>query len=362
MAMRVTFVLPDFEAGGAQRVIVAIANALDRTLFEPSILAMNDRGPWRALVANDISVTNLGRARLRESLAALRFALRQAAPDVIVSTIGYLNLGVLMSRPRATPVIVRESNTPHRASSSVLLRMAQRLAYAMLYRRADCVISPSGLIADELARGYHVPRHLIQVVRNPVDETQLRALASPPRRRPGGDGRFVTVGRLSEQKGYDRLLDALDPRARRLHISIFGEGEERGALEARSLMRGVADQVAFAGFEPNPAPWIAGADALLLPSRWEGLPNVALEALACGTPVIATPESGGIREIAVLARPGAVTIAAMGPDFLNAMAAAPRNDPVRLRESLLPDEFRTAAIVGEYQRQLQLLGKGRRIS
>ena len=85
MARRVVFVLPDFEAGGAQRVMVTVANALDRARFLPSIIALTDYGPWRSLVAPDIAVTGLGRARLRQSLGALRSALRRAAPDVIVS-------------------------------------------------------------------------------------------------------------------------------------------------------------------------------------------------------------------------------------------------------------------------------------
>jgi len=357
VAKRVTFVLPDFEAGGAQRVVVAVANALDRARFVPSIVALNDHGPWRELVAGDIQVTGLGHARLRHGLAALRAALRRAAPDVIVSTIGYLNLGVLLSRPPTSRVIVRESNTPSRAPNSRLAGAAQRLAYAALYRRAACVISPSELIAEELTRDYHVPRRLIRVVRNPVDEAALRAAAAPPRRRPGEGARFVAVGRLSRQKGYDRLLDTVSSLAGDAHIAVFGEGEERASLEAQARALGVAGRVTFSGFDPNPAPWVAGADALLLPSRWEGLPNVALEALACGTPVIATPESGGIYEIARMATPGAVTIAPMGPEFLTAMGRMPRNESASLRPSLLPDEFRIASVVADYQRALSATGQ-----
>jgi glycosyltransferase involved in cell wall biosynthesis len=352
----VTFVLPDFEAGGAQRVVVAVANALDRGRFAPSIMALEARGPWRALVAGDVPVLDLGRARLRQGLLALRRALRAAAPEVIVSTIGYVNLGVLMVRPAHSRAIVRESNTPSRGPAGRLAQAVQQLAYAALYRRADAVISPSDLIAQELARDYSVPSDLIHVIRNPVDETALRAAARPPRRRAGAGSRFVAVGRLSRQKGYDRLLTALAPPAGDFHIAVFGDGDERATLEAQSRALGLADRVTFAGFDPNPAPWVAGADALLLPSRWEGLPNAALEALACGTPVIATPESGGIYEIARGTKPGAVTVAPMGPDFLAAMTRAPRNAESALRASLLPDEFRIASVVADYERVLSATG------
>ena len=350
MRKRVTFVLPDFEAGGAQRVMVAIANALDRRRFEPSIVALEARGPWRALVADDVAVTSLGHARLRNGLMTLRSTLRRAAPDVIMSTIGYLNLGVLLTRPPASRVIVRESNTPSQATNNAMAGAMQRLAYAALYRRADRVVSPSASIADELANDCHVPRHLIHVVNNPVDEAALRVDASSPRRRPGKGPRFVAVGRLSRQKGYDRLLEAMAQLPRDAHIAVFGEGEERASLEARSSALGLKDRIAFVGFDPNPAPWIAGADALLLPSRWEGLPNVALEALACGTPVVAAPEAGGIEDIARSASQGAVTIASMGPEFLAAALAVPRNEAARLRQSLLPDGFRLATVAAEYER------------
>jgi glycosyltransferase involved in cell wall biosynthesis len=103
------------------------------------------------------------------------------------------------------------------------------------------------------------------------------------------------------------------------HLTIFGEGELQSALRQQIERLNLKGRVALVGFEPQPAPWLAGADALLLPSRWEGLPNVALEALACGTPVIATPEAGGIGEIAAQAKPGAVTLAAPGHEFVTAM-------------------------------------------
>ena len=89
------------------------------------------------------------------------------------------------------------------------------------------------------------------------------------------------------------------------------------------------------------APWahMAGADAVLLPSRWEGMANAALEALACGTPVVSTPEAGGVAELAAEAPIGAVTVVAMGEAFVAALAAMHTGTHVAARPSLLPERY-----------------------
>src|SRR5262249_21673110 len=150
----------------------------------------------------------------------------------------------------------------------------------LLYRRAATVIAPASYLARELAEDFGVPRDKITVLHNPVDETALVQAARDPVRIPGEGVRFVAVGRLTQQNGFDRLLDMMVAAPGNSHLTILGDGPARLALEAQLASLGLADKVSMPGFMSDAARHIAGADALLLPSRWEGLPNVALEALA----------------------------------------------------------------------------------
>lgn len=322
--------------------MLTLARSLDEAVFATEIIALDATGPWRALVPNNVQVTDLRRKRIRSALMPLVRALRRIRPDVAISTIGALNLAVLAlapALPRGMRLIVREANTPHRHASSGFAARLYRLAYPRLYRRASAVIVPASYLARELAEDFGVPRDKIVVLHNPVDEAALLQRARDPVRVPGEGRRFVAVGRLTHQKGFDRLLEMMAAEAGDSHLTILGDGPDRAALEAQIAVRGLTGRVSMPGFVTDAARYIAGADVLLLPSRWEGLPNVALEALALGTGVIATPEAGGIDEIASLAPAGAVTLAKAGPEFVAAMhSVIPFSK--QSQRSLLPAQFK----------------------
>lgn len=356
MAGKVLFVLPDFFAGGAQKVMISLAAGLDRARYDPAIIAVNGSGPWRERVPKRIPVTDLKRDNLRAGLPALLKALRGSKADIVVSTMGYLNLGVLLLKPWTgghSRFIVREANALVPEGTGAFAAAVRKTAYRALYGRADCIVSPSERIADELAGSFDVDTSRLMIVRNPVDVDALRKSAVPLRRREGRGPRYVCVGRLSRQKAYARLLDTLAAHDLDGHVTILGEGPERGALEDRIASLDLGDRVTLAGFDPNPAPWVAGADALLLPSLWEGLPNVALEALALGTPVIAAPEAGAITEIAGLAETKAVSVVPMGRVFADAMMSVRTSSSAKLRASLLPTDFSPAAVNSCFQTVLE---------
>ena len=116
--------------------------------------------------------------------------------------------------------------------------------------------------------------------------------------RQSGNGiRVVAAGRLSEQKGYDYLLEAISKVSNDIHCTILGEGILEKDLKLLASKLKINYKVKFQGYVDDAYPYLNGADALLITSNFEGLPNIALESLSLGTPVIATPNSGGVKEL-----------------------------------------------------------------
>jgi glycosyltransferase involved in cell wall biosynthesis len=163
----------------------------------------------------------------------------------------------------------------------------------MILSFADAVVSVSNGVADDLAQCAGVPREDITVIHNGVVTTNVDRLASAEPAHPWFAGEtpvIVAMGRLVPQKDFKTLLAALasvqDSCCARL--LVLGEGPMRAELESLATSLGLADRVAFPGFVDNPWPYLSRADLFVLSSRFEGLPNVIVEALACGTPVVST--------------------------------------------------------------------------
>ena len=170
-------------------------------------------------------------------------------------------------------------------------------------RQADASIGVSQALVDVL-RGCDVDPSRLHVMRNGVDLQRFRPFPRGEMRRELGlDGSplLLSVGNLVELKGHHLLIDALKALQSRYpsaQLVIVGQGPERGSLEKQARACGVSRRVVFTGIVPNEelARWYSAADVLVLASRREGWPNVLLEAMACGTPVVAT-DVGGTAEI-----------------------------------------------------------------
>ena len=168
---------------------------------------------------------------------------------------------------------------------------------------AAASIGVSRALIDKLA-GLGAAREKLDVFRNGVDLQRFELLPRDKARQHIGIGAssedylMLSVGNLVELKGHHLAIEALAKMPKGTRLAIIGKGSERARLESLSRQLGVADRVHFAGLVlPDQLKWwYSAADVLVLCSSREGWPNVLLEAMACGTPVVAT-NVGGVAEM-----------------------------------------------------------------
>ena len=301
--------IPSLGGGGAERVITTLLQNLDRKKFRLALAVVDARGAvFRDELPADVEFIDLNCKRVRWALPKIFGLIWQRRPDVVCSTLGHLNLALALLRPllpSGTRYVARETAV---VSENLAAHPWPRLwawAYRRFYGRFDKMICQSCGMRDDLVGRFSFPAEKTVVIHNPLDIQRIRALArssvggsNSPQVSTDNGIKLVAAGRLSHEKGFDLLIDALALcRNPKLGLTILGEGHQRDALTRLAHLRGVATQVHFAGFQQNPYPFLAKADAFVLSSRHEGFPNVVLEALACGTPIIATPAVGGLKEI-----------------------------------------------------------------
>ncbi len=358
-SLDVLFILPSLDRGGAERVTVNLANAAHRAGDRPRILLTDRVGPLAEQLDASIPVTRLGHRRVRSALLGIVRQVRQQPPDVVVSTHTHVNLALCAARsllPARTGLVLRE---PIHAPRVLMGRSTRgrRVAQRVLYGRADLVLATSVPMLDDLRR---LTGARVELLHNPVDVDGLRDDAARAAAVPGGaapSGRhLISVSRLTVQKALPELLRAFASGGRPSdRLTLVGEGPLREELGALARALGVEDRVELAGSLDRPWEEVALADALVLASRDEGMPNAVLEALAVGTPVIASEELEVLRDLQRTAPEGALRLVPpeLLADALRSLVARPEPRATRPTATLLPGEY-TAEAVGERFRALLL--------
>jgi glycosyltransferase involved in cell wall biosynthesis len=361
---QVLFLIPSLRGGGAERVMVTLLRHLDSKKFWLRLVVIDMREAiYLDEVPDDVELIDLCCLHVRSALPKIIRIIWRQRPEVVFSTLGHLNLALAIIRPllpRGVRYIARETSIVSEIICSYSLSGWWRWAYRTFYRRFDSVLCQSTYMRDDLVNNFDFPVSRAVVIHNPLDIERIRHLAAEQlstgmKSEAGNDTQsfihLVAAGRLSHEKGFDFLIEALAYcRNTRLRLTLLGEGPMGEELVALAQSKGVIGQVRFAGFQKNPYPFFAQADAFVLSSRFEGFPNVVLEALACGTPVIATPAPGGVKEIAELSGGikvvSAVSAEALSDALLQFVREGSGKTPITL------EPFMIHKIISQYQNVL----------
>lgn len=233
-----------------------------------------------------------GLANNLQRLRVLRRAIKSTEPDVVVSHIHRTNIMTILAVGRTPiPVIVVEHNDPGMNPDGRIWETLRRRTYP----RARRLVSVSHGVDKQF---FWLPEKQRTVIHNPLALPE-NATASDWQMDPGRNW-IAAMGRLTRQKGFDLLLQAFAKVTAKhpdWRLLIIGEGPLRGELEVLRNKLGLAESVSFAGLLADPSAALRNAKLFVMASRFEGFPYAALEAMACGLPVIYTDCPSGPREI-----------------------------------------------------------------
>lgn len=302
------FFLPSLDGGGAERILLNLGATAVSQGHAVDLVVARAGGALAKSIPPNLRVVSLGASRPLTAIPALARYLSAKRPRALLASITNANIAaVWASKLASIPMrcVVREASTLsiELANSSTVNRFLLPGLMRHTFSLAHAVVAPSKAAADDLARVTGIPRDRIQVIYNPVISDEIMAkskeLPDHPWLLQPGVPIIVGMGRLTKQKDFPTLIRAFARMRERIpsRLIIFGDGEDRLALRNLCDELRLRAWVDLPGFTANPYAILSRAALFVLSSRWEGLPGVLIEALACGTRVISTDCPSGPREI-----------------------------------------------------------------
>src|SRR5690625_977022 len=306
----VVLVLSSYKSGGAEKMMIQLANGISKKGYSVTLLVLRPRGPFKKLINADISVKeglNLKSVYLFIPWIAFQFLMLN--PTRIISTQPHINIVTIISSMlviKRSRVLLREANPPTISSNTTDIKgLINNYLSKLLYPLIVKHIAISEQVKDSMVLQYKLNANNIKVIYNPVIGESFSNLAEEhiTDKWVIKDNKLIlSVGRISEVKDYLTLISAFNKviHIKKCQLLILGNIADKKYFEI--LKQEIAkyklkDLVKFAGFTDNPYAYMSKADLFVLSSKWEGFGNVLVEALACGCPIVSTDCPGGPREI-----------------------------------------------------------------
>lgn len=305
MKKKILFLLEAFDKGGIEKVTLDIVNHLDPEKYDITVQTFWYGGHCQSLV--------------REEVKVLPFFFKRYVPGVIrliqylppkwlyrLFVKGRYDVEIAASDGGAAKVISGSSNKKAKKICWVHMDVVERgsqlkefqdpVSAGEIYGKFDLIVPVSQSCKEKFIQKFG-DGYPLEVRRNPMPVKEILEKADAASvDLPKDRTNFVCLGRLVEQKGFDRLLEVCkrlrDEGAPAFHVTVLGEGPLRQQLEEQRRQLGLCDTVDLPGYCDNPYPWLRAADAFLLTSRDEAFSLVVGESLIVGTPAVATDCSG----------------------------------------------------------------------
>jgi glycosyltransferase involved in cell wall biosynthesis len=333
---KIAFFHPYFAYGGVEKTNIRLSKYFIEHGYQVDFVALT----FTDHLKNELDELGINCITLKAERALFAVPkLRQYIKDeqkkgnlTIISCQNYANLAAILAIPKdrkRLKVIVSERLHPAEFAyngkgrkGKIILRLMKHL-----YRKADAIVANSKETADEIKK---ITGQDVRCIYNPTLSGNYLALSHEPVENKWFQEEIpivVSVGRLAYEKGFDILLKAYAEVQKQCNcrLAIIGEGEKRKELEELAQELGISENVWMPGYDSNPYKYISKASVFVLSSRFEGLPNTLIEALAVGTPCVAACCKSGPKEILLEGKGGYLTPVENVAKMAEAMYAALTN-------------------------------------
>jgi glycosyltransferase involved in cell wall biosynthesis len=270
------------------------------------LLIANRSSPHLGAIDRRVNLVEIGEPFFRSCVPKVAAYLKSARPDWVISNREKSHRYLVLARKLAksqTRLAFRIGNSLSETLNkrNWLKRVLRHALIRWSYAQADLIIVNSKGLKDDVLNYAGVESWRIRILNNPTFNADVLQQAQADVNHPWLIDETVQVilgvGRLTRQKDFPTLLRAFSQVARQkpVRLIILGEGNDRNALQSLVAELGLGDRVDMPGFVANPFAYMARADLFVLSSAWEGSPNVLIQALSVGCPVVATdcPEGPG---------------------------------------------------------------------
>jgi len=285
-----------------------LAVGLHQKGLEVDLVLVSKEGAYIEQVPSGIKIVNFGKSRVLFSIPALYMYLKKAKPTVLLSAMNHVNIAAIIAArlfSRSLRLIISERSHVSSIASAPFpsKKWFVTLLLRRLYRYADMVIAVSEGVRKSLIAETGLPDSKVICIYNPLPINTIKEKSFAPLAHPWFQGGtmpvILAVGRLSEEKEFVFLISSLAKMLIEMpaRLVIIGEGHMRGRLVSLIKELSLEQYVDLPGFTDNPYAYMKRASVLVLSSSSEGLPNVLLEAMACGCPVVSTDCPSGPAEI-----------------------------------------------------------------
>lgn len=295
--IKITFILPSLAAGGSERILSFVAQNLETNIFETTLLITGYEKDT-VYKTDGLHLIYLNKSRVLKSVSSLFSHFKKENPNIVVSSIVHLNTLVafisicfpkikFVAREASVLTLLDKYN-PY--TKSAFPKWMIKLAYKFI----DRIVCQSKDMQTDMVTNYGVPNKKTVLINNPITKlyplkTRVRNSSEPLK--------LITVGRLSKEKGFDRLIKALAEVHFNFEYTIIGDGVEKDSIMELIDQNNLTNSINYISYTDQVAHYLSESDLFLQGSYVDGFPNVLIESSVVGTPILAFQAPGGLKEI-----------------------------------------------------------------